>query len=119
MAISTRVALMSFLRDAAGESTASFIDGVSGQGHQMNISQINRLLEHVRADGAQTRIEVDVLNNVTSVEDARGNITRTFRDDFGQNAILINADTGVQIQRHDAAGNSDTAAGCTRQNQSV
>ena len=71
----------------------------------MNISQINRLVEHVRADGAQTRIEVDVLNNVTSVEDARGNITRHFRDDFGQSTILVNGDTGVQIQDHDAAGN--------------
>ena len=59
---------------------------------------------HVRADGAQTRIGLDALNNVTSVEDARGNITRDFRDNFGQSTIMFNADTGVQIQDHDAAG---------------
>ena len=91
--------------DAAGESTSSFIDGASGRSHQMNISQINRLVEHVRADGAQTSIGIDALDNVTSVEDARGNVTRDFRDDFGRSTILVNADTGVQIQRHDAAGN--------------
>lgn len=69
------------------------------------LTEVNQTLSGVPGGVAVTAYHYDVLDNLTAVVDAEGNLTTYTPDDFGRTRVLSSPATGMTTFGYDPAGN--------------